>query len=37
MGKIWLGLVAVAVEGLVLAWLVGQRTWDWLSSGLIAH
>jgi hypothetical protein len=37
MRKIWLGLVAVAVEGLLLAWLVGERAWDWLSSGLIIY
>jgi hypothetical protein len=35
MRKIWLGVMVVAVEGLVLAWLVGGQVWDWLSGGLI--
>jgi len=32
--KIWLGLLAVVVELLVLGWLVGTHTVDWLVSGL---
>jgi hypothetical protein len=32
--KIWLGLLSVGVELLVLGWLVGTHTVDWLVSGL---
>jgi hypothetical protein len=32
--KIWLGLLAVVVELLVLGWLVGTHTVDWVVSGL---
>jgi hypothetical protein len=37
MRKIWLAFAALAVELLVLAWLVGEYAWDWLSSGLMAR
>ncbi len=33
MGKIWAGLAAVAVEGVVLAWLVGEHLVHWVASG----
>lgn len=32
--KIWLALGALAVEGVVLAWLVVIHAWEWL-SGLV--
>ena len=32
--KIWLGLLVVGVELLMLGWLVGTHTVDWLVSGL---
>ena len=36
MRKIWLGLTAVALEGAVLAWLVGTQAWEWVTSGAVA-
>jgi hypothetical protein len=33
--KIWMAVAALAVEGLILAWRVGEHAWDWLSGGLI--
>lgn len=35
--KIWSALVAVAAEGMVLAWLVGEHAWLWLGSGVIGR
>ena len=34
MQKIWLGLVILAVEAVVLVWLVGGHVLQWFSSGL---
>jgi hypothetical protein len=34
MQKIWLGLVILAVEAVVLVWLVGAHVLQWSSSGL---
>jgi hypothetical protein len=28
--KIWLALAALAVEGLVLVWVVGVHVWSWV-------
>jgi hypothetical protein len=36
MHKIWLGVVVLAVEVVVLAWLVGSHVLQWASSGLAA-
>lgn len=35
MTKMWLAVMAVAVEALVLAGLVGVHVWGWLSSALM--
>jgi hypothetical protein len=35
MRKIWMGVAALVVEGLALAWQVGEHACDWLSRGLI--
>jgi len=32
--KIWLGVVVLAVEAVVLVWLVGGHALRWFSSGL---
>jgi hypothetical protein len=34
MHKIWLGLVVLAVEAVVLAWLVGGHLLQWFAHGL---
>jgi hypothetical protein len=34
MRKIWLGVVVLAVEAVVLVWLVGGHVLQWLCSGL---
>jgi hypothetical protein len=34
MHKIWLGVVVLAVEAVVLVWLVGAHVLQWFSSGL---
>jgi hypothetical protein len=34
MHKIWLGLVVLAVEAVVLAWLVGGHALQWFGGGL---
>jgi hypothetical protein len=34
MHKIWLGVVVLAVEAVVLVWLVAAHTLQWLCSGL---
>jgi hypothetical protein len=31
MRKIWTALVAAAVEGVALVWLVGEHAWHWLA------
>jgi hypothetical protein len=28
--KIWLALAALAIEGLVLVWVVGAQVWAWV-------
>jgi hypothetical protein len=36
MREIWIGVAALAVEGLMLAWRVGEHVLDWFSRGLIS-
>jgi hypothetical protein len=35
-GKIWVAVVALAVELMFLAWLVGVHVWEW-AGGAIAE
>jgi hypothetical protein len=34
MHKIWLGVVVLAIEAVVLVWLVGGHALQWFGSGL---
>jgi hypothetical protein len=34
MRKIWLGVLVLAVEGVVLVWLVGGHVLQWGGSGM---
>jgi hypothetical protein len=35
--KIWLALAALAVEGLVLVWVVGVHVWSWVGGVVIGQ
>jgi hypothetical protein len=37
MGKIWLALAALAVEGSVLMWMVGSHGLDWAAALLVGR
>jgi hypothetical protein len=36
-GKIWVALAALAVEGLVLAWLVGVHVWSLVGGAVLGR
>jgi hypothetical protein len=37
MHKIWLGVVVVAAEVVVLAWLIGGHVLQWFASGMVGR
>jgi hypothetical protein len=36
-GKIWLAAAALAVEGVVLVWVVGVHVWSWVDAVVIGR